>query len=383
LGINKLIDCKKIESSLWDYAADKLPESEAREVKEHLSKCVNCSNAFETIKAVMESKEADNAVIAGIDKAVFDDVVMSKIKTAERTNLRKEKNETRYIIRMTASMAVAAAVVLFMLLSISDLEQITVPKKLAKRQVLPEKEYDVINIDLVPVESEAPASFKDKDDELGKNIIAEESLKPSEKEEAISNVTDADTEPSKTDIPRGLETAEADFRVAAKAKKAEDLFEQKDIFSILTGPITQPSPESVNIGAVYLTDEAVPIVSQHTQASLHEVLVDSGMIESVETPMSVLITVEKMPAPLNVIAPEYPVWAKKRGFSGAVWVKAKIDTVGNVVEAFILSSNNPGLGFEEAALEAANKSVYTPAESNGLKIPVWIVFPVKFIYKSE
>jgi len=315
---------------------------------------------------------------------------------------------------------------LFMLLSISDLDQISNPQKLVKRQAAPEKEYDVINIELVPNDAMKPVSMSPGSEKrYREETVTEESEKPVGEEKPLPISADiiviepadkyfADetktidgraaelvdrAEDERKPLPFSndellyapLETKTAgvsdmensSYARSAKAKIEEKSDDDKRQFSILPNPITQAAPESVNIGAMYITDEAVPIVSQHTQASLHEVLVDSGMIQAVETPKSILITVEKMPTPLNVVTPEYPVWATKRGASGAVWVKAQIDTDGNILEAFVLSSSNPGYGFEEAALEAAKKSKYNPAESNGLKIPVWIVFPVKFIYKSE
>jgi TonB family protein len=124
-------------------------------------------------------------------------------------------------------------------------------------------------------------------------------------------------------------------------------------------------------------------MSQMARASLSEVVVDTGMIQSAEMPRGMLVTVEKMPLPVEVVLPEYPVWAKKREVSGVVWVKARIDENGNVIDAQILSSSIAGMGFEESATEAALRSKYSPAEANGIRLPVWIVYPVRFVYKTS
>jgi len=115
---------------------------------------------------------------------------------------------------------------------------------------------------------------------------------------------------------------------------------------------------------------------------ISEVVVDTGLIQSAIAPVGNFITVENMPEPLNLIPPEYPVWAKKRGLSSIVWVKAQIDKTGKVIDARVISSTVQGAGFEEAALEAARASTYEPARSNGVPLPVWIMYPVKFIYKQ-
>jgi periplasmic protein TonB len=89
-----------------------------------------------------------------------------------------------------------------------------------------------------------------------------------------------------------------------------------------------------------------------------------------------------MPMAIKVVVPEYPVWAKKRGLSASLTVRARVENDGTVKEAEVVSCDAPGLGFEDAAVEAAKESIFMPASANGINLAVWIIYPVKFIYKE-
>ena len=321
-------ECRKIERLLWEYPDGELPAAEREAISLHLEDCEACKRALETIGSLRESKKADLKAISSIDPVAFDNAVMSRIRSETAVPI-SETRERQYMLRMAVSVGLAAAIVIFLVFSISDLGDLALQRGRGEKPTLmAEKRYERIDITLRPPETE-----------------------------------------KKLDMVPGGMVESADLAVES--------------FSILSGSVTRPAPESVNIDAVYLTDETVPFISQQARASLSEVVVDTGMIQSVETPMSMLVTVEKMPAPLDVVLPEYPVWAKKRGISGVVWVKARIDENGTVIDAQILSSSIAGMGFQESAIEAALKSTYIPAEANGKRLPVWIVYPVRFVYKTS
>ena len=321
-------ECRKIERLLWEYPDGELSAAEREAISLHLEGCEACKRALETIGSLRESKKADLKAIPSIDAFAFDNAVMSRIRSETAVSI-SETRERRYMLRMAVSVGLAAAIVIFLVFSISDLGDLALQRGRGEKPTpMAEKRYERIDITLRPAEIEKKLDM----------------------------------------APRGM-------------AESEDLAVES--FSILPGSVTRPAPESVNIDAVYLTDETVPYLSQQARASLSEVVVDTGMIQSAETPMSMLVTVEKMPAPLDVVLPEYPVWAKKRGISGVVWVKARIDVNGTVIDAQILSSSIAGMGFQESAIEAALKSTYIPAEANGKRLPVWIVYPVRFVYRTS
>jgi len=316
-----LTECEKIESLLWEYPD--ISPADLERLTGHLAVCPTCSKALATIGAIKESRKTDSRKISAIEASSFDAAVMGKIRK-RRDAPARESESRRIVLQLVVPVGLAAAIVIFMIFSISDLANLPVFKDIGiSSEEQAGKRYNIINIQLAPeAESQkAPASRQKSD-----------AKRPSEGE-----------------------------------------------FSILAQPVTAPSPDSVKIEAVYLTDETVPLFSQQTRASISEIVVDTGMVQSGQIPIGTLVTVERMPRAVNLILPEYPVWAKKRGLSGEVWVKARIDEKGKVTEAYILSCSYPGAGFEDAALEAARNSRYLPAESNGLKLPVWIMYPVQFI----
>lgn len=440
--------CHEIEKLLWDYPDGPLSPADKQKVSEHLETCAACMAAFSTIEAVRESKTADSRIISSVDPAAFDNRVMQKILKATAAPLRR-KGDEGYPLRMALSVGLAAAITIFLVFSVSDMQDMMMMQdRVPISAGAEEKTYERMDIHLVPEEGREEAGKAGEvdfgDGDL-KNVplgIPPSSASSSMLEGAPEDsfrmpVIDRATKPDltleappqpetgkSTSLPpsptvdrsriKGLPSVEKKITVEAESEESKDEFlsfrsapmeepstdtagmkmeealsgavrqkkQQTESFSILSSPVARPAPDSVNIEGVYLTDEAVPIVSQLARASMSEVVVDTGMIQSAERPRSVLVTVEKMPVAVDIVPPEYPVWAKKRQLSGMVWVKARVDENGDVTEAAIVSSSLSGAGFEEASLEAARESKYQPAEANGNKIPVWIIYPVKFIYKN-
>jgi TonB family protein len=173
----------------------------------------------------------------------------------------------------------------------------------------------------------------------------------------------------------------AKFAGSAIEKQIDNSAKHEEVFSILTAPVT--SPDSINIDAVYVSNESISLHQQSNAASLSELYSDTGAVQSAPLQASRVVTIEKMPQPLRMEVPEYPVWAKKRGLSGTVWIKARVTSDGKVSDAQVISCDSKGAGFEEAALNAARNNLFTPASSNGINLSVWVVYPVKFINKNR
>lgn len=93
------------------------------------------------------------------------------------------------------------------------------------------------------------------------------------------------------------------------------------------------------------------------------------------------VAVEKMPEPIGGIAAiqkhiTYPAEAKRAGIEGRVYIKAYIDTTGNVAMAEVL--RGIGSGCDEAALEAVKKTIFKPGEQRGKKVNVQVSIPIVF-----
>jgi protein TonB len=84
----------------------------------------------------------------------------------------------------------------------------------------------------------------------------------------------------------------------------------------------------------------------------------------------------EVPVPVRTVAPIYPPELRAQGVSGLVLVKCAIDPQGNVTDAIVAKSSNPG--FEPRAVEAIRKWKFKPARQDGNAIAVEVTIPIKF-----
>lgn len=133
---------------------------------------------------------------------------------------------------------------------------------------------------------------------------------------------------------------------------------------------------------VFLKDDGTwePLLNVSTESSDAEVVPDTIIESEGEPPFIEMVAyyeLEVKPKPLKRPVPNYPHEAKKTGIEGMTVVKMLIDTDGSVMDVEVLkSSGNQWL--DEAALDAAKKSTFSPAEHNGKKVRVWVSRPFKF-----
>ena len=94
--------------------------------------------------------------------------------------------------------------------------------------------------------------------------------------------------------------------------------------------------------------------------------------------------VEEMPAPIGGIKAiqekvHYTDIARRIELQGTVYIQAKIDKNGNVVEATILKGIGGGL--DEEALNAVTSTKFTPGKQRGKPVKVKMVIPIKFVLR--
>ncbi len=78
---------------------------------------------------------------------------------------------------------------------------------------------------------------------------------------------------------------------------------------------------------------------------------------------------------------EYPESAKQARVEGAVKLSVIIDTLGRVQSAEVLEG--PGFGLDETAQRALMKFKFSPAEKDGSKVPVKIIYVYRFRLESR
>jgi TonB family protein len=358
-----LKDCGKIDKLIWLYPD--ISDADQIELDRHLKDCQECREAFEIAKTVKASSLNDQRVLSKIDSAKFDAAVLRTIRERKVSAAKPERFKEHYAMRMAFSFALAATVILFLVRSISDLSEIKLPSSTEPKNE--EKNYSVLNLELkrpatLPSPS-VPSLAADKGKE--KKSVANEA--PLEIAEAPK-------------ITKDIAPFSADALMPKMDTVNIPLSPEMPLAAV---PIdTSGLSDSVSVGEFSLADASPSILGQSRAASKTDYYATPGSVQVGEAQSSVVVNVEKMPKAVKVVIPEYPVWAKKRGLSGSLTIRARVENDGTVKEAEVVSCDTPGLGFEEAALKAAKESVFTPASANGINLAVWIFYPVKFINKE-
>jgi protein TonB len=94
------------------------------------------------------------------------------------------------------------------------------------------------------------------------------------------------------------------------------------------------------------------------------------------------VAFEEAPQPIETASPTYPEMARRAGVEGVVWVQSLVDKEGKVRDVRIVKPSGANAGFEEAAIEAAKKTLWKPAISNGQPVAVWISYKIIFTLKT-
>ena len=87
------------------------------------------------------------------------------------------------------------------------------------------------------------------------------------------------------------------------------------------------------------------------------------------------------PKVMKQIQVTYPQQAKEARIEGAVRLSVLINELGQVGEVTVL--DGPGFGLNEAATEALKQFLFSPAEVEGHKVPVRIVYVYRFKLESR
>lgn len=85
---------------------------------------------------------------------------------------------------------------------------------------------------------------------------------------------------------------------------------------------------------------------------------------------------DEPPMPMRTSAPNYPTQLKRDGITGMVSVSIVVNEKGEVQDAKVEKSSNPG--FDQAAIDAVSKWKFKPAKKAGEPVAVKVVVPVKF-----
>ncbi|MCX7983411.1 MAG: TonB family protein [Bacteroidetes bacterium] len=144
-------------------------------------------------------------------------------------------------------------------------------------------------------------------------------------------------------------------------------------------PDAEVSPEQTIATQAELSQQAAPI-SDIQDVSSGAVQFEQDIVIDEEAPPADFVPVEKEPVIVKEVKPKYPDIALRAGLEGNVYVKVWVDKEGKVKKVVILKSDAEI--FNQAAIEAAQQFVFTPAIMQNRPVPVWVSIPFRFRLKN-
>jgi len=139
-----------------------------------------------------------------------------------------------------------------------------------------------------------------------------------------------------------------------------------------------PSPVTIKTPFTQLLDPATPIkLDGATTTAVIPVNPGHGPLAGGgQTPTFNPSELERVPEAVSRVSPEYPFELKREGVAGTVRIGFIVDSHGNVVSPYIISSTDRG--FERAALEALAKWKFRPGVKFGRKVNTRMEQPIDF-----
>ncbi|MEW6702061.1 MAG: TonB family protein [Bacteroidota bacterium] len=141
-------------------------------------------------------------------------------------------------------------------------------------------------------------------------------------------------------------------------------------------PDEEAPPEQTIATQQEMSQQAAPSLGADFGTGQAQIQQDIKIETDEEPDMNAFVAVEKLPEMVVSAKPEYPEIAKRAGITGRVWVKVLVDKEGKPKKAVVFKTDSEL--FNQAAIDAAMKSAFTPALQNNHPIAVWIVLPYKF-----
>lgn len=165
----------------------------------------------------------------------------------------------------------------------------------------------------------------------------------------------------------------------------QEIIKIEDIINTVQKPDVPPPPKAPQIIAasidnipedIILPDidgvEPVPLPDKPPKQPK---VIDDGNIFEV---------VEEMPSPIGGLKAiqekvYYTEIARRAGVEGTVYIEAKIDKNGDVMQVTVLKGL--GAGLDEEALNAVKSTKFIPGKQRGKPVNVKMVIPIKFVLK--
>ena len=168
--------------------------------------------------------------------------------------------------------------------------------------------------------------------------------------------------------------------------RTQEIITIEDIINTVQKPNLPPPPK-------------VPQIIEATIDDIPEDIIFDGIDDYVPVPLpdkppskpnvdysneKIFEVVEEIPAPVGGLKAiqekvHYTEIARRAGIEGTVYIKAKINKNGDVVEVIVIKGL--GAGLDEEALNAVKSTIFIPGKQRGRAVNVKMTIPIKFVLR--
>jgi protein TonB len=139
-------------------------------------------------------------------------------------------------------------------------------------------------------------------------------------------------------------------------------------------PDAEVSPEQTIMTQTELSTQSAPADIGEGSGGGAQIEQDIQIEE--DAPPPDFVPYEKEPVVVRKVDPKYPEIALRAGLEGNVYLKVWVDKEGKVRKAVVLKSDAEI--FNQAAMDAAQQWVFTPAVMQKGPVSVWVSIPFRF-----
>lgn len=175
-------------------------------------------------------------------------------------------------------------------------------------------------------------------------------------------------------------------QVESIINKPQEVIKIDEIVSTIQKPDIPPPPKAPEMIAAPIDnipdDFLLPDIDDYIPIKLPDVPPTPTNVNILDEPF--IDIPEEQPVPVGGLKSlleklHYTEIAKRAGVEGSVFIQAKIDKNGNVVDAAVLKGL--GAGLDEEALNAVQTTKFIPGKQRGRPVNVRMVIPIKFVLK--
>ena len=167
--------------------------------------------------------------------------------------------------------------------------------------------------------------------------------------------------------------------------KPPELITVEDIINTVQKPNVPPPPKAPEIIAATIDDVPDDIILPDIDDAKPSILPDKPPSKpKIVEDVIIFEVVEEMPSPVGGLKAiqekvHFTEIARRAGVEGTVFIEAKINKEGNVVDAVV--KKGLGAGLDEQALNAVLSTKFNPGKQRGKPVNVKMVIPIKFVLK--